>query len=65
MQYLHLASNFAVRSMVTKYQLIQDVIYSMEGFNANISAHFNVSQLTNGLILYLNMILFLVSATLK
>ena len=51
--------------MVTKYQLIQDVIYSMEGFNANISAHFNVSQLTNGLILYLNIILFLVSATLK
>ena len=63
MQYLHLASNFAVRSMVTKYQLIQDVIYSMEGFNANISAHFNVSQLTN--VYILNMIFFLVSATLK
>ena len=39
-QHLTLALNFAVRSIMTKYQMFQDVEYHIEGFKTNISTHF-------------------------
>ena len=33
MQHLARSLNFALRSMVTKYQVFQDVTYNLEGLN--------------------------------
>ena len=40
LKHLSLTFNFAVISVVTKYQGFQDVIYNMEGLDINISAQF-------------------------
>ena len=48
--YLTLTFNYAIRSMVTKYLIILDVIYNTQGFKTNVSANFkwDVSPLSRG-----------------